>query len=307
MSTTDPQQAHEALLNHPDYRVLTRAQYPLLTETPEHANLRTAAFLNIETTGLDPNAHEIIQLSILPFTYTLETNEITSFEPIESQYQQPKAPDGIPNSATLHNGITNTDVQGQHFNLDKLTQIINNTDLLIAHHAAFVRPFTERLLPVTENKPWACLRADIPWLNEGVTRETLEHLSMINGLFFDEFDHEGKVLAAINILTKNLPRSEERILAALRRHAGMTTHRILITNHDISNRHDFQARRYRWSQGDSPTLPRGWWKDVHETNLEQELTWLRTTILQDTHDNTEIPTTPYNAFHRYSDRPLPQQ
>lgn len=303
--STDITAAHQTLLSSPNHRVLVRPGMPQVTTPPEHANLRTAAFINIETTGLDASVHEIIQLSILPFTYALETNDLTSVGPLENQYQQPKSANGIPENVTLHHGITNDMVQSAEFELDKLEAILKEADLLIAHHARFVRPFLEKLLPLTEKKPWACLKQDVPWLQEGILRENLEHLTTTYGYFYNPYDPSEKTIAAVNLLTGQLPRSEDRVLAALRRSAGKITRRITVTPHDRSHANDFKARRYTWSDGREAHHPKGWWKDIPEDEYETEIQWLRTNVFNEPHDTFTPNPTDYNATQRYSTRPVP--
>lgn len=54
------------------YRVLRRiAPLPLETQGPRDQT-RIGLFLDLETTGLDPACHEIIEFGMVPFVYTLD-------------------------------------------------------------------------------------------------------------------------------------------------------------------------------------------------------------------------------------------
>ncbi len=73
MLDIDPEIVASALERHGDYRVLRRHR-------PRHIfgiaapgeEVRHGLIIDLETTGLDPAYHEIIEVGLLPFTYTVD-------------------------------------------------------------------------------------------------------------------------------------------------------------------------------------------------------------------------------------------
>ena len=57
---------------HKDYRVLRRLKPHVPLEGFADKDLRTALFVDVETTGLDHRQHEIIELAMVPFRYSLD-------------------------------------------------------------------------------------------------------------------------------------------------------------------------------------------------------------------------------------------
>ena len=51
-----------------DYKILRRLVPRAHLNTPS-GPVRTALFVDVETTGLEPTRHEIIELAMVPFTY----------------------------------------------------------------------------------------------------------------------------------------------------------------------------------------------------------------------------------------------
>ncbi len=119
-----------------------------------HADLgeptRLGLVLDVETTGLDPRADEIIELAMLPFLYT-ETGRITAVLPPFSRLRQPTRP--IPETITRLTGITDAMVAGHSIDPDDVAAFVAPADLVIAHNAKFDRPFAEAFCPASPACP----------------------------------------------------------------------------------------------------------------------------------------------------------
>ena len=58
--------------------------------------------------------------------------------------------------------------------------------LIVAHNAAFDRPFVDRRLPVSRGKAWGCSLREVPWRGAGYASSALEFLLIKKSrLFFD--------------------------------------------------------------------------------------------------------------------------
>src|SRR3546814_7720667 len=92
-----------------DFRVLRRLQ---LTEPMREvpAGARRALLVDVETTGLDPDKDEIIELAMVPFFYSAN-DEIVGIGDAFSALRQPALP--IPAEVTKLTGIDNAMVVGK--------------------------------------------------------------------------------------------------------------------------------------------------------------------------------------------------
>jgi DNA polymerase-3 subunit epsilon len=92
----------------------------------------------------------------------------------------------IPAEITRLTGITNEMVAGQAIDTQALDALVEPADLVIAHNAAFDRPFCEKLTPSFVLKAWACSGSEIRWADHGFEGNKLGYLIGQSGLF-----HEG--------------------------------------------------------------------------------------------------------------------
>lgn len=111
--------------------------------------------MDTETTGLQHARDEIIEIGAVAFTHDND-GAIGDVVGVYSGFRQPSEP--IPTEITRLTGITDDMVAGHDIDLDALHALIEPEDLIIAHNAAFDRPFCERLSPVFVSKTWACDR-----------------------------------------------------------------------------------------------------------------------------------------------------
>lgn len=125
-----------------DYQILRRlSPRPAIALQPGVAR-RQGLFVDVETTGLDPDKDEVIELSMAPFTYTLE-GEVLAVEAPFQAFREPDVP--ILPEITRLTGITSEMVAGQQIDLDAVSALVAPAALVLAHNAAFDRRFLERL------------------------------------------------------------------------------------------------------------------------------------------------------------------
>jgi len=101
----------EALAKSADYRVLRRL-VPRETFNPSIGqSTKTGILLDVETTGLDQQKDQIIELGMVKFDY-LPDGRIAGLRNVFSSFNEPSEP--IPMEVTALTGITNEMVAGQH-------------------------------------------------------------------------------------------------------------------------------------------------------------------------------------------------
>lgn len=283
----------EALETSGDYRVLRRLREPAPIEPP--ADARVGLFLDVETTGLDPRRHEIIELAMVPFFYQ-PSGEVVGVGPAFSRLRQPAEP--IPPDITALTGIDDDMVAGQTIDPGEVAAFAAPAALVVAHNAGFDRRFVERFSEVFTTKPWACSMSEVPWTEEGSEGVKLAYLAMGQGFFYDRHRALNDCYAAIELLSRPLPRSGEIAFARLLTSARRPLWRIWAENSPFDLKDRLKARGYRWN-GEADGAPRAWFIDVAQERLDDELAFLRAEIyLQDIDPLRRR----ISAYDRYSDR-----
>lgn len=144
---------------------------------------RTGLVVDVETTGLNPLRDEIIELALIRFSFD-QSGKIDPDSIVEyTGLREPSC--NIPQRATRVHGLTMDDVRGFRFDEERVRELVTDIDFCIAHHAAFDRPFLERLLPVFRNRVWLCTMTGIAWHRWGAPSRKLENLALQFGIEHD--------------------------------------------------------------------------------------------------------------------------
>ncbi|MEJ0022794.1 MAG: 3'-5' exonuclease [Alphaproteobacteria bacterium] len=204
----DISEAARLVESNPDFRLLRRVPAP--STWPRKNNpgeTRRGVFVDTETTGLDLDHDEVIELALLPFEYERDSGAIVSVDQDAalSAFRQPSFPIP-PESARIH-GITDEMVAGQVIDPERIRALIEPAHIVIAHNAAFDRPMVEKHWPLFEDKHWACSFAEIDWKGEGIGSAKLDYLLWARGWFHDGHRALSDAEAALFLLTLPLPAS----------------------------------------------------------------------------------------------------
>jgi DNA polymerase III subunit epsilon len=295
MDKLELEQLAKKLGESPDFKILRRLERRVPQGIPINSEMRSAVFLDVETTGLDPNNDEIIQLAMVRFTYSLDGKICDVSEPFD-QLRQPSKP--IPPEITALTGLTDAVVLGRRIDEADVSAFAAKADLVIAHNAAFDRQFVERLFPLFALKPWACSMAEVDWRNEGLESKKLAYLAMEFGFFYERHRAVNDCLAAIEILGQSLPKSGTSALTKLLSNARKTTWRVWAENSPYETKDILKARGYRWVN-DSNKQTKGWYIDVEDNCRAGEEQYLKREIY---HRDLPLKSVRLTAYNRYSDR-----
>jgi DNA polymerase III subunit epsilon len=278
-----------------DYRVLRRLQPRApVTGIPEQ-DTRLGLFVDVETTGLDPSKDEIIELAMVPFRYSIEGIIVDVGEPFD-RLREPTTP--IPATITTLTGITDAMVAGQRIDPEEATQFALSAAVVIAHNAAFDRKFLERFCPSFSFKPWACSMSEIDWAAEGFEGTKLAYLAVGCGFFYDRHRAANDCLAAVEMLSRTLPKSGVNALAHLLARARLPTWRIWAEGSPFEFKDQLKSRGYRWN-GEENGRPRAWYIDVADEQRDAELAFLKREIYQ---RDVDLKPTRITAYERFSER-----
>jgi len=256
-------------------RVPTPADWPLTTPSGE---TRRGVFVDTETTGLDQDTDEVIELALLPFEYERDTGVIVRVDTDAAlnAFRQPSFP--VPLESTKIHGITDEMVAGQVIDPDRIRALIEPAHLLLAHNAAFDRPMVEKHWPIFEEKHWACSFAEIDWKSEGVGSAKLDYLLWARGWFHDGHRALSDAEVALFLLTLPLPTSGRLGLSTLLECARRQLWVVRAEDTAFEQRASLKARGYRWDDGEGKRV-KAWWLLTNDP--QNELDWLRSDIYGD--------------------------
>lgn len=283
------------LENTGEFKVLRRLTSRTVITPYDGSELKNGLVVDVETTGLDSNKDEIIELAMVPFSYSLD-GRIFEVKPHFQALQQPSKP--IPEEITKITGITNEMVAGKSIDVEAVKPIVFSSDIIIAHNASFDRRFLEKFCDAFILKPWGCTAKEIPWKEEDFDGAKLGYLANSMGFFFDAHRASDDCLATLEILSKTLPKAGILAFASLLKNARETTYRVWAENSPFDFKDLLKGRGYRWNSGNDGH-PKSWYLDINTANLESELAYLKKDIYQSEQD---IVVTKLTAFDRYSVR-----
>jgi DNA polymerase-3 subunit epsilon len=257
---------------------------------------RKGLYVDVETTGLDLESDEIIEVALLPFEYDLNTGHILRVceDLALNNFCDPGIP--IPAETSQIHGITDDMVAGKSVDEPTLKQLVSHADLLIAHNAAFDRPMLERVWPCFEDKAWACSLVDINWRSEGFGAGKLDYLLMQQGWFFDGHRALSDCIAGIFLLNLPLPQSNDPAMHSLLKNARKQHFCIRAVGAPFEMKDSLRKRGYRWDPGD-PTREKSWWTIVEDEKAE--LAWLQKNIYE---RDVQLPIKSIQPSDRFSKR-----
>ena len=284
------------LIETGDYKVIKRFQPVEYYNDGSTEELKIGIYLDTETTGMDADEDEIIELALVPFEFDKAGN-IYRILPAYNAFRDPGIP--IPEFITQITGITDDMVKGQSIDLAQVSKMLSESVIVIAHNARFDRPFVENLLSDFNDMAWACSIADVEWNKEGFEGVKLEFLAYKFGFFNEGHRATIDCQAGIEVLSRQLPKSGEQVLSQLLKSARRTDIRLWAEGAPFDRKDVLKKRGYRWSPGENGKR-KAWYKDLSEDELEDEMKYLNDSIYP--RAVGVLPTDKFNAKIRYSKR-----
>ncbi|MGI9492417.1 MAG: 3'-5' exonuclease [Geminicoccaceae bacterium] len=253
-----------------DYRVLRRVPDVSRYADDDGVPPRLGLIVDVETTGLEPDRHKIIELAILPFHFSSAGN-IYDVLPGYAGFEDPGEP--IPPEVVDLTGITDAEVRDRALDDEAVINLVGSSSLVIAHHAGFDRRFLERRFPLFIDKPWACSLSQIPWSAEGLASHKLDYILGHLGFFFDDHRALADCQAVLHLLSLDLPKSRQPVFKTLLEEARPPSIRMWAVGAAFDTKDLLKARGYAWNPGDDGR-PRAWFVDIDEEALKSEREFL---------------------------------
>ncbi len=233
--------------------------------------IRTAIVLDTETTGLSKNNDEIIEIAIRSFEFNKQTGELLTLKDSYSSLQEPSKP--LNRDTQIITGLTDYDLRGKKIDWQKVDSILATADIILAHNAAFDRPFVDKKSAVSTTKPWGCSVKQIEWIDHGFGSAKLELLSVYHGFFTEAHRAMNDVNALLYLLTMKVPNKEFPYLNELLTNARKPIVRVYALNSPFETKDQLKERGYYWDQN-----LRTWTKSIQKEETEAEVAWLESLI-----------------------------
>ncbi len=254
-----------------DYRVLRRLEIRndfgvVLDEPRAHA-----VVVDTETTGTSRETDAVIEIGLARFEFGEKSGAISRITDVYAGLEDPGRP--IPPSATAIHGITDSMVAGKRFDDARIGELLAGARLVVAHNAAFDRPFLEARLPVFERFAWADSLSQVPWDEEGFRGRKLEYLGWLCGFFYDGHRSEIDCRALLEVLRRPLPASGRVAFSWLLEAAATPALRLWATGSPFESKDALRERGYRWD-----AERRCWHRLVSKAAAREESEWLKATV-----------------------------
>jgi DNA polymerase-3 subunit epsilon len=290
-ATSNPEELARVRSSLPGFRVLRAIDSEAGVERlrPVQPGDRIAAVVDTETTGLDLANDRIIEIAVQRFTFD-RGQHITEVERPRSWLEDPRRP--LADNIARLTGITDRDLAGQRFDEETIVGLVGGADIVIAHNAAFDRPFLDRRFPQLGDSPWACSLSQLDWQDLGYDGRALGHLLLQSGRFF-EGHRAGNDTNALVTLLSTAARDGRTILAHLLERCERESIRIDATGAPFEAKDALKVRGYRWD-----ATRRLWWREVKLEDSDGETAWLDQQVYRGKGGPQLVTITPRTRFTR---------
>jgi len=301
VSTLQEQQAIELLQATGNYRISQRLHAPSVYNTGKPETPRIGLVVDTETTGLNQQHDNIIELGFVAFEYDAASGLIYRVLHTYDGFEDPKEP--LTDIVKELTGIDDAMLHGQHLDDDEIQHWFQKASLVIAHNASFDRAMLERRIPQAKQSAWACSFADIDWQAEGISGRKLDYLAFCMGFFFDGHRAVNDAQATLHLLSYRLPKSQHLALGQLLQQARKHQVRIFALAAPYDKKDMLKERGYRWLADFQYAGKKGVWSCcLDEEQLEDEEAWLSSHIY--TGKKAAFRSQLVTAQERYSKREL---
>lgn len=263
----------EIQINPDDYKLIERIPITKLpqdafpvTLAPATGDEITAVIVDVETTGFNASASDVIELGLAEVQVSPSTGRIHAVTRCVSVYNDPGYP--IPDIITSITGITDDMVKGHHIDPELFPSWFAGDPIVIAHNSKFDRPFFHKIAPQPFHAlRWACSIDGPQWRTLGFEGNKLEYLAYKTGYFYEGHRASIDALATAWVLHEN-PEAMQNLLASEEREE----YTIKALGAPFETKDALKSRGYRWDG-----QAKYWHTIIAGTDLAEETAFLAAT------------------------------
>ena len=288
---------------HEDYKVLRRLKglEPKLAQ--EGQKLFSGRYVDVESTGLDTERDEVIELAIHPFNFTADGTICGIGKPYHG-FQEPNKP--LTDIVKKVTGLTDEILKDQKILIVDVEANMKGAELVIAHHAAFDRLMLERLSDKFKSVCWGCSMSQVPWADFGIEGKKLTFVLNGLGYFYDAHRATVDCEAGIFALGAALPSGKTALSYVLEAGRKTSFHVWAVGakfefNDGIKPGDLMKARGYFWSPGENGKR-KAWHKEIGADEREAEEAWLAQNVFRSLTCPSSVVFDKVTAFDRFSKR-----
>lgn len=219
---------------------LAEWQAPELAGEPD----LTIGVIDLETTGLDPQYDEIIEIAAAIIRIDRE-GRVAAVDSLRTGLQQPSRP--IEPHISKITGIDDAMVADKRIFPRGVAAYLEPVDACLSFNARFDRQHLEMLVPEVARMPWICAMADVDWPALGFDGRAQNYLLAQAGMF-NPIAHRAKddVASLINLLAHEC-RDGRTVMSHALTGAKAPRRRFEATDLPYRFRQDVFRRGYGWA------------------------------------------------------------
>lgn len=230
------------------------------------------AVLDLETTGLDPQHDEIIEIAAAIIQIDAQ-GRVKAVESMRTGLQQPRRP--IEPSIVNITGIDDAMVEGKRINPNSVAEYLGRAQACLCFNAEFDRRHLEMLVPKVAEMPWICAMRDVPWRDLGFDGAA-QNYHLAQAGMFNPVAHRARddVASLVNLLAHEC-RDGRTVMAHALEGAKAPTWRVEAS--DLPHRLQKDAYRHAYRRSYHGVYH----KLVREAEHDAEVAWYRELVGRD--------------------------
>lgn len=261
-----------------NHMVLRKVNFPnprqISISNQKDYTIYRGVYLDTETTGVFYKDDEVIQICMLPFIYAQDpvTRHYTviGVYPPYVGFKEPSEP--LTQEIIGLTGITMDMLKGQNLDIEHIETILEKTDFVIAHNAAFDRPFAHDISKKFSENKWACSMSNVPWRDLGFESLKLTHLASDLGFYFEPHQADKDCLAGLAILAQ-VDEAGESYFHKMITIAEKDSITIRAEYAPFEAKDTLKKRGYGWKDGSDGGV-KGWETVISIDRADEERAWL---------------------------------
>jgi DNA polymerase-3 subunit epsilon len=240
------------------------------------------AILDVETTGLDYQKDEVIELGVLILEVGKESFQFYNVIHAKSYLNEPKTE--LSEKIKKITNIQDEQLKGKKIPVEEIDNLLTDCEFIIAHNAGFDRPFVEQIIPVTKNKIWLCSLTQIPWDECDFPEKSLKNLCIYHGFFYEAHRAISDCFATAHLISHTIPNKEETYLFELTKKINSSLYLLIAKKTEFKNKDFLKEKGFLFNNNFN-------YKTYDELNLADAysmMSLLEETIYKDRIYNAEL-------------------